>query len=62
MDFNYINNCQYLLNSHINYTLTNLANHLGEISHDQINRYLKMEDLSSCEKGNSRISRGIPNF
>ena len=47
MNFNYINYCQYLLNSHINYTLTNLANHLGEISHDQINRYLKMEDLSS---------------
>lgn len=47
MDFNYINYCQYLLNSHTNYTLTNLANHLGEISHDQINRYLKMEDLSS---------------
>jgi hypothetical protein len=35
-----------LLNSQINYTITNLASHLKQISHDQINRYLKNEKLT----------------
>ncbi|WP_124143257.1 hypothetical protein [Okeania hirsuta] len=46
MNFNYIDDCQYLLNSHTNYTITNLANHLENISHDTINRYLRIECLS----------------
>jgi len=33
--------CQYLLASQINYTLTNLADHCEEMSHDAINRYLR---------------------
>ena len=38
--------CQYLLSSQINYTLTNMAEHLKSFSHDTINRYLKGEKLS----------------
>lgn len=37
--------CQYLLSSPINYTVTNLADHLEGISHDRINRYLRGEKL-----------------
>ncbi len=47
MNFNYIDYCQYLLNSYTNYTITNLANHLENISHDRINRYLKIENFDS---------------
>ncbi|NEQ41999.1 MAG: hypothetical protein F6K40_39815 [Okeania sp. SIO3I5] len=36
---------QYLLNSHKNYTITNLANNLENVSHDTINRYLKIENF-----------------
>ncbi len=46
MRFTKLNYCQYLLSSQINYTLTNLADHLEQISHDQINRYLKNEKLT----------------
>jgi hypothetical protein len=46
MRFTKLNYCQYLLSSQINYTLTNLAEHLEQISHDQINRYLKNEKLT----------------
>ncbi len=38
--------CQYLLSSQINYTLTNLADHLQKWSHDTINRYLKGRKLT----------------
>lgn len=38
--------CQYLLNSQINYTITNLAEHLESVSHDSINNYLKTEKLT----------------
>ena len=51
MNFNYIDYCQYLLSSHTNYTITNLANHLENISHDTINRYLKIEKLDHQELG-----------
>ncbi len=47
MNFNYIDYGQYLLNSHTNYTITNLANHLDNISHDRINRYLRIENFDS---------------
>jgi hypothetical protein len=47
MKFTKLNYCQYLLSSQINYTVTNLAEHLEEsISHDQINRYLRREKLT----------------
>ncbi|NES67160.1 MAG: hypothetical protein F6K24_18850 [Okeania sp. SIO2D1] len=47
MNFNCIKYCQYLISTQNNYTLTNLADHLEEISHDQINRYLKNIDLGT---------------
>lgn len=46
MKFTKLNYCQYLLSSHINYTITNLAEHLENISHDKINFYLKNEKLT----------------
>lgn len=46
MRFTKLNYCQYLLSSQINYTLTNLAEHLQSFSHDQINRYLRREKLT----------------
>jgi hypothetical protein len=41
MSFTKLDYCQYLLSSQINYTLTNMAEHLESWSHDTINRYLK---------------------
>ena len=38
--------CQYLLSSQINYTITNLADHIQTFSHDKINRYLKQEKFT----------------
>jgi len=46
MRFTKLDYCQYLLSSQINYTLTNLAEHLEQISHDKINGYLKSEKLT----------------
>ncbi|MEH2002682.1 MAG: transposase [Nostoc sp.] len=46
MRFTKLNYCQYLLSSQINYTITNLAEHLESISHDAINYYLKREKLT----------------
>jgi hypothetical protein len=46
MNFTKLDYCQYLLSSQVNYTLTNLAEHLDQFSHDTINRYLKGEKLS----------------
>lgn len=46
MSFSKLDYCQYLLSSPINYTVTNLANHLDGISHDRINRYLRGEKLT----------------
>jgi len=45
MSFTKLDYCQYLLGSQINYTLTNMADHLQSWSHDTINRYLKGEKL-----------------
>ena len=47
MNFNFVDYCQYLLKSHTNFTITNLANHLENISHDTINRYLRTDSLNS---------------
>ena len=46
MSFTKLDYCQYLLSSQVNYTLTNLAEHLKRFSHDTINRYLKGQKLS----------------
>jgi hypothetical protein len=47
MRFTKLDYCQYLLTSQINYTITNLAEHLESISHDAIKYYLKTEKLTS---------------
>jgi hypothetical protein len=46
MNFTKLDYCQYLLSSPVNYTVTNLADHLEGISHDQVNRYLRGEKLT----------------
>jgi hypothetical protein len=46
MSFTKLDYCQYLLSSPSNYTLTNLAEHLDDVSHDRINRYLRQEKLT----------------
>lgn len=46
MGFSKLDYCQYLLSSPVNYTLTNLAEHLQNVSHDTINRYLRNQALS----------------
>ena len=37
--------CQYLLVSHINYTLTNFAKHAEKFSHDAANHYLAGDQI-----------------
>lgn len=46
MSFSKWDYCQYLLSSPVNYTITNLAEHLEGVSHDRINRYLRGEKLT----------------
>ena len=46
MKFTKLDYCQYLFSSQINYTITNLAEHLENISHDKINNYLKNDKLT----------------
>lgn len=46
MRFTKLDYCQYLISSQINYTLTNLADHLEPVSHDRVNRYLRQEKLT----------------
>jgi hypothetical protein len=46
MRFTKLNYCQYLLSTPINYTLTNFADHLENLSHDRVNRYLRQEKLT----------------
>jgi hypothetical protein len=38
--------CQYLLSSQTNYTLTNYADHVEQLTHDMINRYLREVKLT----------------
>jgi len=57
MSFTKLDYCQYLLSSQVNYTLTNLAEHLQGFSHDSINRYLKGEKLSPRLCCGNRFSR-----
>lgn len=44
--FTTLDYCQYLPSSQINYTITNLADHVERHSHDKINRYLASERLT----------------
>ncbi|AFY73269.1 transposase family protein [Synechococcus sp. PCC 7502] len=44
--FTTLDYCQYLLSSQINYTITNLAEHIEGHSHDKINRYLASQRLT----------------
>ena len=46
MGFTKMDYCQFLLSSQVNYTLTHLAEHLHQFSHDTINRYLKGQKLT----------------
>ncbi len=46
--------CQYLFSSQINYTLTNFSEHVADLSHDMINRYLRDEHLTPSLVGNIR--------
>jgi hypothetical protein len=46
MSFSKLDYCQYLLSSPVNYTLTNLAEHIDGVSHDRVNRYLRQEKLT----------------
>ena len=46
MNFTKLDYCQYLLSSLVNYTVTNMADHLEGVSHDRSNRYLRGEKLS----------------
>ncbi len=41
-----LNYCQYLLSSQINYTLTNYADHVANVTHDTVNRYLRNDKLT----------------
>ncbi len=46
MSLSKLDYCQYLLSSPVNYTLTNMAAHVEELSHDRLNRYLRGEKLT----------------
>ena len=43
-----VDDCQYLLSTPINYTLTHFGEHSENFSHDQINRYLAKDRLTPC--------------
>ncbi len=65
MRFTKLDYCQYLLSSPVNYTITNLADHLEEVSHDRINQYLANEKLtpqSLWENVQSRVVRSQKAF
>lgn len=41
--------CQYLLSSQTNYTLTNYAEHVSEVSHDLVKLYLERDKLTASQ-------------
>ena len=43
--FSKLDYCQFLLSSQLNYTLTYFADHVENLSHDLIHRYVKGERL-----------------
>jgi hypothetical protein len=45
MDFSKMDYCQFLLSSQVNFTQTHLADHLENISHDVVNRYMSGAEL-----------------
>lgn len=47
--FSKLDYCQYLLSSQVNYTLTNLAEHIETFSHDTINRYLRNVEITPSQ-------------
>jgi hypothetical protein len=47
--FNKTDYCQYLLSSQVNYTLTNYAEHVDELSHDLVKRYLERDRLTASD-------------
>ena len=47
MEANRINYCQFLISSQVNYTITHYANHVANLSHDSVNRYLKRDRMTS---------------
>jgi glucuronate isomerase len=40
---------EHLLHTPLNYTCTNLSEHSSELSHDQVNSFLRKEQFSSSE-------------
>ena len=42
-----IDYCQYLLSAQTNFTITNYANHISNISYDAVNRYLKKSKMTA---------------
>lgn len=47
--FSKLEYCQYLLSSQINYTLTNYAEHMRNVSHDLVKLYLERERLTASD-------------
>ena len=43
-----LDDCQYLLRSPLNYTLTHFADHSDRFTHDMLNRYLRGDRVSPC--------------
>jgi len=41
---------EYLISTPINYTCTNLSEHIENVSHDAISDYLKKRDIARLEK------------
>ena len=41
-----LDDCQYLLRSPLNYTLTHFADHSDRFTHDMLNRYLRGDRVS----------------
>jgi hypothetical protein len=47
MSISRLDYCQFLLTSPVNYTLTYFADHVSNLSHDRVNRYLRQEAVTS---------------
>ena len=52
--------CQYLLVSQLNYTLTNVADHGEQFSHDAVNRSLRQERITPRLIWDQVRSHGVP--
>lgn len=47
MSLSRLDYCQFLLTSPVNYTLTYFADHVGSLSHDRVNRYLRKDTVTA---------------